>query len=326
MNQDAEHFIRVEAETMSQFIQQLLFAVNVPEAKARFLADWLVTNDLRGVYSHGTDRVILYLRDIRDGLLNPDPDISVKRDDGSTIVVDGDGGLGYYPAYEAAQLLVGKAKEHGIAAAVTVNHGHIGAAGIYSRLLAEHQLIGYVTSGHQLNLKQEDSIMEAAGGSPMSFAVPAGEEMPMVLDFGAVHGVYTHSPHFDELFKKAPGVVFRSMGLGFMCQALGGFLAGVPLDKERRRNQYEGANQGALIIAIDSGRFLPKDQFQYEMDEYVRTTSQMQPLPGYDRATLPGILEAEKERDRRSAGIQVSDQHKKHLLEAAEEFGVKAPF
>ncbi|WP_010276919.1 Ldh family oxidoreductase [Paenibacillus senegalensis] len=326
MNQDAKQFIRVEADTMSQFIVELLTSVSMPESKARFLADWLVTNDLRGVYSHGTDRVILYLRDLRDGLLNPDPGTSVKRDDGSTIVVDGDGGLGYFPAYEATRLLVDKARTHGIAAAVTVNHGHIGAAGIYSRLLAEHQLIGYVTSGHQLELKPEDSIMEAAGGSPMSFAVPAGEELPMVLDFGAVHDVYTHSPHFSQLFEKAPGVVFRSMGLGFMCQALGGFLAGVPVDKKRRTNLYEGANQGSLMIAIDSSRFLSQEQFQYEMGEYVRTTSQMQPLPGYDRATLPGILEAEREKERRKTGIQVSEQHRESLLEAAAEFGVKAPF
>lgn len=326
MNQDAEQFINVQAEVMNQFIQELLLTVHMPKDKARFIADLLVTNDLRGVYSHGTSRVILYLRDLRDGLLNPNPGISIKKDDGSTLVIDGDGGLGYEPAFEAARLLVERARKHGIAAAVTENHGHIGAAGIYSRLLAEHKLIGYVTSGHQLELKPEDSIMEAAGGSPMSFAIPTGKELPMVLDFGAVHGVYTHSPHFQEIIEKEPGVVFRSMGLGFMCQALGGFLAGVPLDKERRMNRYEGANQGSLIIAIDSGRFLPEEQYLNEMDEYVRKTGQMKPLPGYNRATLPGILEVEKERERRISGVQVSDQHREELLMVADEFGVKAPF
>ena len=88
-------------------------------------------------------------------------------------------------------------------------------------MLAEHDLIGYVTSGHQLDLNAEQSIMQAAGGSPMSFAVPAGDAPAMVLDFGAMHDLYDDSPHRADVIRQTPGLVFRSMGLGFMCQALG---------------------------------------------------------------------------------------------------------
>lgn len=326
MNYDAKEFILVDPVKMQDFVLTLALKAGMPDGKALFLADLLVKNDLRGVYSHGTQRMITYARDMRDGLLNTDPQIRIKKEAASTIVVDGDGGLGYYPAYHAVEELIERARQNGIAAAVTGNHGHIGAAGIYSRLLAENNLIGYVTSGHQLELKPEDSIMFAAGGSPMSFAVPSGEERPMVLDFGAVHGVYTESPHFAELFSMAPGVVFRSMGLGFMCQALGGFLAGVPLEESRRTNKYKGANQGALIIAIDINRFIPLEQFQREMDAYVKATGAMQPMPGYERATLPGILEAERERERSLSGIQVSPEHQENLAEAAGEFGIAPPF
>ncbi len=54
--------------------------------------------------------------------------------------------------------------------------------------------------------------MRAAGGSPMAFAVPAGETVPMVLDFGTMHDLYADSPHVPELFSLAPGWSFAAWG------------------------------------------------------------------------------------------------------------------
>ncbi|MFC0329005.1 Ldh family oxidoreductase [Paenibacillus sepulcri] len=326
MNIEQANHTRVEPEKLRGIISALAKSAGMPEEKALFLTDILVQNDLRGVLSHGTRQMATYARIMREGLINPDPQISTTNEAPSTIVVDGDGGLGYFAAYRAVEKLADRAREQGIAAAVTRNHGHIGAAGIYSRLLAEQGLIGYVTSGHQLELKPEDSIMRAAGGSPMSFAVPSGEEVPMVLDFGAMHDLYADSPHVDELFKLAPGLVFRSMGLGFMCQALGGFLAGVPAAPSGGGKSFNGANQGSLIIALDISRFISPAAFKGEMDAYMRMTRTMQPMPGYDQATLPGVLEAQRERDWTISGIPVSREHKADLAAAAAEFGLELPF
>jgi LDH2 family malate/lactate/ureidoglycolate dehydrogenase len=312
---------------MRGLVAELAQKVGMPGDKAEFLAERLVANDLRGVFSHGSKQIIDYTRHIRNGLINANPQIRVSNEAASTVVVDGDGGLGYYAAVRGVEEVVGRAREQGIAAVVTRNHGHIGAAGIYARMLADHDLAGYVTSGHQLNLKSEDSIMAAAGGSPMSFAVPSGQEVPMVLDFGAMHDLYAGSPHVHELFKLAPGLVFRSMGLGFMCQALGGFLAGVPLQEERAvGRRYAGADQGSLIIALDINRFLPLEQFKSEMDAYMRVTRTMQPMPGYEQATLPGVLEVQREHDFGLSGIPVDEKHRQMLTEAAAECDVLLPF
>jgi LDH2 family malate/lactate/ureidoglycolate dehydrogenase len=260
---------------------------------------------------------------MRDGKINPNPDVRAIKDSPSTLLVDGDGGLGYFAAYWAAERLAERCRAQGIVAAVTRNHGHIGAAGIYSRLLAGHNLIAYVTSGHQLHWQPDQSIMRAAGGSPMSFAVPSGSGPAMVLDFGTMHDLYQSSPHVDELVGKVPGIVLRSMGLGFMCQALGGFLAGVKVDEDAVQRAFSGAYQGALIIAIDVDKFLPLADFLGEMDEFGRRTAEMNPLPGFDRATLPGALEAERERDWIVEGIPVSERHRDILTKIAVELGVE---
>lgn len=316
---------KVQAVVIQEFVAAVARKAGMPAEKADFLADLLTKNDLRGVFSHGSQRIASYAALMRDRQINPDPQIAAVRETPTTVIIDGDGGLGYFAAYKGAETIVAKCRANGIAAVVTRNHGHIGAAGIYARLLSENDLIGYVTSGHQLNLSPEQSIMRAAGGSPMSFAVPAGREFPMVLDFGAMHDLYADSPHVPELFSLAPGLVFRSMGLGFMCQALGGFLAGVPLDEHEVSRQYQGANQGSLIIALDIGRFMPLPDFKRQMDAYVQMSGQMQPMPGYTEATLPGVLEAEREQDWTISGIPVDDNHRVILAQTAAEFGLDLP-
>ncbi len=326
MNIVPEEAARVMPQLMQDFVCTMAQKAGMPKEKADFLAGLLVKNDLRGVFSHGSRQIATYARIMRDGLINPTAEVRIVNESPTTLLVDGDGGLGYFPAHRAASELVDRARKNGIAVAVTRNHGHFGAAGIYSRLLAEHDLIAYVTSGHQLSLSPDQSIMRAAGGSPMSFAVPTGKEPSMILDFGAMHDLYEDSPHVPELFKLAPGLVFRNMGLGFMCQALGGFLAGVPVEEERAIRQFQGANQGSLIVALDISRFFKLDDFKQEMDAYIQLSGQMKPMPGCDRATLPGVLEWEREQDWRVSGIPVDQDHRGVLQKAAEEFGVELPF
>ncbi|WP_422659915.1 Ldh family oxidoreductase [Paenibacillus sp. EC2-1] len=326
MNVEPKDGIRILPEKLRELITSIAQKAGMSHERSEFLADMLVMNDLRGVFSHGSVQIATYARIMRDGLIHPNPQVRTVNEAPATIVVDGDGGLGYFAVHRAVQEIVERCRHQGIAAAVTRNHGHIGAAGIYSRMLAEQGLIGYVTSGHQLDLKAEDSIMKAAGGSPMSFAVPSGSEVPMVLDFGATLDIFPEAPHVDQLFKLAPGLIFRNMGLGFMCQALGGFLAGIPLKRNDEGKEYVGANQGSLIIALDISQFLQPDHFKHEMDTYMKITSEMQPMPGYDRATLPGVLESERERDWIKSGIPIGLEQQSILTDVATEFDVESPF
>lgn len=319
MNVPPKEFIRVAPEAMRAFVKTVFEKVGMTEEHAGLLAELLTLNDLRGVFSHGTQQVASYVGHFQRKQLNPRPNVQVVSESPSTLLVDGDGGLGYFPAWHAAHAIVEKAKAHGVAAAVTRNHGHIGAAGIYSRVPLAHNLVGYVTSGHQLHLSPHSSVMGAGGGSPMSFAVPAGNAPPLVLDFGATHGI-------GNIFDRAPGLVFRGIGLGAVCQSLGGFLAGVPSHPDRAKRTFPDANQGSLIIALNIACFMPLEAFLFEMEDYVRRAMQMKPMPGYDRAYLPGGLEWEREREWAQIGIPVGEEHQRTLKRVGEELGVETPF
>jgi LDH2 family malate/lactate/ureidoglycolate dehydrogenase len=189
-----------------------------------------------------------------------------------------------------------------------------------------HDLLTFVTSGHQLDLKPGQPLFNAAGGSPMSFSAPAGAEEDLILDFGAMHDLYASSPHRDEIARLAPGIVFRSIGMGAICQSWGGFLAGVPVDPSRASRTFRGANQGSLVIAFRIDLFASPAQFKQEMDEYVRQVKQLQPLDGFSESHLPGGVEAARQKRYKQEGIPMGMAHRQRLEELARELSIPVPW
>jgi LDH2 family malate/lactate/ureidoglycolate dehydrogenase len=326
VNIPPESFVRVGPEDLQRFAARLAAAAGMPAARAALLAELLTANDLRGVFSHGTQQLATYVRLLRDGRLNPAPTPTVVHETASSLLVDGDGGLGYFAAHEGTRRLVEKMASSDVAVLVTRGHGHFGAAGLYARMTLEHDLLCFVTSGHQLDLAAGDPVYSAAGGSPMAFSAPTDQEPPLVLDFGTMHDLYADSPHRDTIASLAPGIVHRAIGMGAVCQTWGGFLAGVPLDATRARRVWAGANQGSIVIALRIDLFLPPAQFKAEMDAYVRAVRSLDALTRGQRSYLPGGIEAEREREFRTHGIPLGAEHQARLEAAAADFDVRVPW
>lgn len=321
-----DDFIRVDHGDLKAFVATAAQTVGLPAEKAALLGDLLAANDLRGVFSHGTQQIATYARLMRDGKLNAQPEVTVVRETPVSVMTDGDGGLGYFPAYEGTERAIAKAKDSGIAVMVSRNHGHFGAAGIYSRLGLGHDLLMYVTSGHQMRMKAGAPIYSAGGGSPMSFLTPTDGEDPLILDFGAMHDLYGSDEHRETIAEIAPAVVFRSIGLGAICQSWGGLLSGLGIEEERRPWSYEGANQGAFVIALRIDLFTEPDRLKREMDRYVALVRELSPLKGFDEALLPGAIEAKREREYREAGVPVGEYHRDRLETLAGELGISVPW
>ncbi len=141
-----------------------------------------------------------------------------------------------------------------------------------------------------------------------------------------MHDLYASSPYRDEIAHKAPGIVFRAIGMGAICQAWGGLLAGVPLDPTRAARKHSGANQGALVIALKIALFISPDEFKREMDAYVRAVGALKPLEGFDRPYLPGGVEAARERLYGEEGIPIGPEHQRNLEAMADELGLRPPW
>lgn len=325
MNVVPKEFIRVMPDVMRGFIREAFEEAGMSAADAGHIAELLVLTDLRGVFSHGTQQTLGYVTMMLEGKVNPRPDVQCVSDSPTTAVYDGDGGMGHFASYRAAEAAVRKAKEMGLGAATSRNHFHFGSAGKYSRLALEADCVGFAVSCHRFRHSPEGVIATATGASPMSFAIPAGTQPPIVMDMAS--GIDSSLP-LEAAFEQSPGAFFKMLGLSHVSHALGGFMAGIwLLDKPPDPPEiWEGANQGAFIVAIDVSRFRPLEAYKAEIDQHIREARAMRPAPGYDRADLPGGLEWEREQEWADIGIPVGERHQEQLRRVAARVGIAIPF
>ena len=315
------HGIRVPADVMHWFVTALLVNVKMTPEDAEFVADRLVSNDLRCVFSHGAGLLYHYLPDTRDGRVNPRPKVSVVREAPGMLTLDGDGGLGYFPCWQGTLQAIEKARVCGVAAVTTSNHHHFGAAGIYSRLALEHDCVGISGSAHRVPHDPERMVYSAMDSSPLSIAVPTGEQPPLVLDMS------THLLGWEaESFERQPTAFLKVLGLGTIMQALGGVMAGIYRPEVQPPQSQWEADQGAFIVVMDAKHFMPLEELKAGMDHYTGGLRAMKPFPGFEETELAGGLEWRWEQENRRHGILLSDERRQRLEELAEEYGVEAPF
>ena len=86
MNLVPEDSIRVQAAVLHELVSTLAGRAGVGEAQAGQLADLLISNDLRGVFSHGSRQIKDYARLFRDGKLNPRPQIRTLNESPATLL------------------------------------------------------------------------------------------------------------------------------------------------------------------------------------------------------------------------------------------------
>lgn len=321
-NKPPESGIRVPAESLEQFVILLLQQVRVPEKDAQTMARLLVRTDLRCVFSHGTQRLPQYVQMIRNGRVNPQPQLRTVADFPAGLVVDGDGGMGHLASHHVTRVCIDKAREVGVAAATTRNHYHFGAASKYTLMAVEANCIGLSASSHRFfSPGFDDTPARACTSSPLSIGIPAGEQPPLVLDMGGMV-----VPPRPDLLDMIPGSVFKAIGLSMSIVSLGGLFPGIYRPELIPPASPWESNQGSFVAVIDVAHFGDVNELKAEMDWYVGTTRSLRPLPGEPRAETAGGAEWEWAQQNKRNGIPIDPEHERALQELADHLGVLSPF
>ncbi len=135
-------FKRVEAGHLREFCCQALTASGAQRHHAEAVARVLVEADLRAVYSHGINRLKMYVDECKTGTVAVGAEPRVERERGATAVVDGSNCLGAVVGEYAMRVAIDKAKEHGLGWVLARNSNHYGIAGHYAMMALEEDLIG----------------------------------------------------------------------------------------------------------------------------------------------------------------------------------------
>lgn len=171
----------VTAAAERELIVSILSARGAPPTAADVQARWLVEADLRGVGSHGLQRLPILVQRIERGLIVPDAEPSVSSRTSSVLAVDGRRGFGPVAGLRAVELCVDRARRTGLALAAVHNANHLGVLAPYVEAAANHGMIGIAITTSEALVHPFGGRVAMVGTNPLAIAVPARLD-PLVLD------------------------------------------------------------------------------------------------------------------------------------------------
>ncbi len=179
---EAPGTVRVPVEVMRRFMVEMFVALGTPEEDAGICADVLTAADIRGISSHGANRLKMYYDWIKQGIISPTTRFEIVHQTPTTAVVDGHYGLGHVIGHRAMELALEKARDYGLGAVAVRNSSHFGIAGYYALMAAEAGMIGLTVTNARPSVAPTFSVEPMLGTNPIAFACPTDEEFPFCFD------------------------------------------------------------------------------------------------------------------------------------------------
>ncbi|CAD5120442.1 DgyrCDS9012 [Dimorphilus gyrociliatus] len=173
----------IAIQEMHRFMKDCMLAVGCTETDSNQLAETLVHADHRGHYSHGLNRLDMYVEDVRcgatvSGIVEP----IIIKETTSSASVDGNNLLGPVVGNFCMQLAIKKARESGISLVVAKGSNHYGIAGHYSLQAVREGMIGISmtnTSPLVVPTRASECIL---GTNPIAVGAPGLGDDCFVLD------------------------------------------------------------------------------------------------------------------------------------------------
>jgi len=341
---------KFDPEKLTAFSAKALEKVGVPKEDAMITARILVATDLMGIDSHGVAHLAnFYVGGIQKGSIKVNPDIKITSNAPSTAVMDADNALGFVAGHRAMNDAMDRAEKTGSGFVSVRNSTHFGAAAAYSTMALERDMIGVSMTKGGKAVVPPGSTDKGAGLNVLSFAIPAKNEAPFILDMctavvaggkieiakrlgnsipegWAIDAEGKPATNPDDVAGMLPlgGTpalgAYKGFGLttvvDILCSTLSGGLTSpeVPEGERSQPTHFFGAWK------IDG--FMPVDEFKTRMDSMTAAYHALATLPGVDMITLPGEMEAKIQKER-SAGIPLHPSVAESLVQLAKDLDIE---
>ncbi len=352
MATDTTGMTRINHEKLIRFVTRSFEKLGVPTSDAEIAANVLVASDLRGVDTHGVIRFnpnAWYVKWLRDGVMTAKPNIRVITETASTALLDADNGMGFVAGHRAMELAVKKAKQTGVGIVTVRNSRHYGMSAYYSMLALPHDMIGIAMTNASRQVVPTFGREARFGTNPISFAIPAKDEQPFVLDMATTTAAAGKLELAIRLGKPVPtgwalnekaeattdpkiaqsarrllplggtreSGSHKGYGLGILVEILCGVLTGTVTALNANQEP-----RGHLFGAIDPAAFRPVAEFKADMDRLIRELKSTPPIAGESRVYVAGEIEFETAEERSERGIPLHSSVLKGLRDVGTELGV----
>lgn len=328
--QQQEPKVYVEASEAQRLVEGILQGNGVPAANAAIVARCLVAADLRGVDTHGTNRIPSYMERIRQGALDAGASPTVRQVTPAVAHVDGHNGFGFLAAQAGMAAAIESARTLGIGMASVAHSNHFGMSAWIVQQAIDAGMMSLVFTNSSPAMPAWGARSKLLGVSPIACGAPGGSEKPFILDMApsvAARGKIYKAKRRGEKIppdwaldaegrptddpEAALGGVMLPMGgpkgsgLAIMMDVFSGVLSGAafaghvtgPYDPSKP------ADVGHFFIAIKPDLFMSLEDFRSRMDYLYQRVVESDKAAGVDRIYYPGELEQIAQAEREKTGI-----------------------
>lgn len=332
----AENQVLVDHGTLQAFVTDLFEKAGLSSEDAAFHAHALVQTNLWGVDSHGVLRLPIYIRRLRSGVLNPQPQIHKLRGAGALEVLHGDDGPGFIVGREAMQRAIELAEGFSIGVVGAIHSNHFGAAALYARMAVERGLVGIAMTNVIPNMVAPGGSEPITGNNPIAVAIPTFDEFPFVLDISLSNvaggklllaskkgekipldwatdrqGRPTDDP--DEGFAGflLPVGGHKGLGLSYMVDILCGVITGGAFQHQLRsmyKHPDDPSLTGHFMMALNPLAVMSREELDSRMTSFYETIKASPMWDETKEMLLPGELEHRTAQERKENGIPLPSE------------------
>jgi LDH2 family malate/lactate/ureidoglycolate dehydrogenase len=319
----------VNAAEARRYVEQVLAANGVPVKNAAIVAKCLVAADLRGVDTHGMNRVPSYMERIRQGVLSATAEPELRQVTPVVAHVDAHNGFGFVAAKAGMAAAIESAKTYGIGMASVTHSNHYGMAAWLVQDAIEAGMMSLVFTNSSPALPVWGGRSKLMGVSPIACGAP-GKEHPFILDMapsvaarGKIYKAKRRGEKIpadwaldgegkptDDPAKALEGVMLpmggpKGSALSVMMDVFSGVLSGSAFAGQVTGpyDPSKPSDVGHFLVAIKPDLFMSLDDFRARMEYLYQRVVGSDKAAGVDRIYFPGELEQIAEQERLKSGI-----------------------
>lgn len=341
------------AETLRKEFHEILASLNVDKESAFHVVEGLLQTSLRGVDSHGIRLFPHYVRALKAGRINGNPQYRFERTSTSIGRLDADHAYGHASGAYAMEKAIAMAQETGLGAVAVYNSTHFGAAAYYGLMAAEQDMIG-------ICMTHADALMLTSGGkraffgtNPICVCAPMQGEGPFCLDMATtkynwnkvkIHrladqelpaavaadqeGNLTRDPHQAACL--LPIGDYKGFGLAMVVDIFCGLLSGAPFGREIKAMFTTPLNEkrflGQFYMVLDVSKFVKINEFKSRLKKYVDDIRHEPRKSPEQKIMVAGDPEKVCYQQRLKTGIPLTANEVDEFLKLKSEFNIKESF
>lgn len=340
----------VSHEAAQTFVSAILKGNGVSDKDSVTVAKCLVAADLRGVDTHGINRIPSYMARIRQGVLDPQARPTLTEITPVVAQVDAHNSFGFVAAHQGMAKACEMAKVYGIGMVSVKHSNHFGMSAWLVQQALDQGMMNLVFTNSSPALPVWGGKEKLMGVSPLACGAPGGEKPDFILDMApsvAARGKIYKALRRGESIpgdwaldaegrpttdpaEALKGVMLpmggpKGSALAVMMDVFSGVLSGSAF-AGGVTNPYDPskpADVGHFLVAIKPDLFMSNEEFRERMDFLYGKVTGSEKMAGVDRIYFPGEIEQITERKRREEGIPLVEAEVKALDEEAERVGVE---